>query len=605
MQNILAKGYELHRAGRHKQALQHYKSALKQAPKNSDALMLMGILQYELGKHAQAVQYLSKALKQSPNNAAIYYNLGLAYQSQNRLSDAANVYAKANKLEPNNPSTLFCLGSTLVKLGDAELGVSYLRQAQPAMPDNPELSLWLGIGLQINGDLDNAIIALRKVLEREPDSVPAMCALAEMPATYVRPIDALTYVQKAYALAPNAPRVMLRYATFLEKQNKLDEAKALFQGVLNVSTDFVLAEIGLAKIDLAQKKPENAIQRLNGILKKDVSTEMRSEALGVLCKAQARLKQYNAAFETMSIKGAMVSELPQFNHLNKKVIETIFQKTHAWFDSGTQNLTLPNTASNITTPIFFIGFPRSGTTLMEMMLASHPALQTSAELPALGTVLEYANKTLNKSINYPHGLNTLSDDELSKLRALYWNTFEGELEFDPCDKTVVDKNPINILYLPLVRVLFPQAKIIFALRDPRDVCISNMMQNFALNIFMMHMTDMESTAQLYADSMKLYRHSVEALDLSVHEYRYEDLIDDYDKTINNIFSYLGLSLDESVSNYQDTARNSLISTPSYADVSKGLNRRAIGQWKSYTHLMPKALDILADDVKRYGYEEIK
>ncbi len=605
MQNTLSAGYELHRAGKHKQALQHYKSVLKQAPKNPDALMLMGILHYEMAKYGQAVQYLSKASKQAPHNESIYFNLGLAYQSQDRLADAASAFTKALEISPNNPNTMYCLGATLVKLDDTENGVRYLHMAAPSMPDNADLFLWLGTGSSILGDHDTALSSLLKTIALQPNSTRALCLLAEMPITHVRPKDAKKYIQRAYEIAPDAPQVMIRQAGWLEKQGELDEARTLFSDVLKKSSDYPFAHIGLAKIDMAQKNYEEAVKRLNSTISHNSSPEVRHKALAVLCKAHNKLGHYDEALKAAEDKGAILNTLNEYKSLNANLTPSIFKNTLAWLDDLDTKAPIAKSEPEVPTPVFFIGFPRSGTTLMEMMLASHPSLQTSGEFPAIGKILEMMPKVLGRKIDYPKDLTSLDDAELTKLRTLYWELFSDELEFDPSERTLIDKNPMNITYMPIIGILFPNAKIIMALRDPRDVCISNQMQSFALNTFMMHMTDMSATASLYVNCLNMYRHVKHSLGIITHEYRYEDLIDNFEETVQGVLDFLEIPWDDGVANYQETAKNTVVSTPSYTDVSKNLSRKAIGQWKNYAHLMPEALDILADDVKYYGYEETK
>jgi len=142
-----------------------------------------------------------------------------------------------------------------------------------------------------------------------------------------------------------------------------------------------------------------------------------------------------------------------------------------------------------------------------------------------------------------------------------------------------------------------------AVRDPRDVCISNFMQAFSPNVFMIHMKDLASTANLYADYMALWRTARNTIGLDVFEYRYEDLIDNFDDTVSGVLSFLGLPWNDAVQNYQDTAQNTIVSTPSYTDVSGSLSRKAIGQWKNYAPLMGEALDILATDIEASRYDK--
>jgi tetratricopeptide (TPR) repeat protein len=604
MQNTLAEGYRLHRTGHLKQAAQRYKTVLKAAPRDPDALMLMGILRYELGAYEQAVKHLSAAIKVAPNNGGAHYNLGLALQARGQFPDALAAFTAALRLTPGDANAVYGAGVALVQLGQYDEAIARLTQAQPAMPDNPGVYGWLGTAYQAQGKLTAAKGAFSHALNLDPDNLEALCGLSSLPATSVRPLTAFAYSEKAAKLAPDNVLALLGYATWLEKSRRLDEAEALLLKCLKRAPRHPVAQMVLARIEVSKGQFEAARTRLEKLVAQDdVAVATLHDAYAILGKALDKLGVYENAFIAFEHKNQAMLNRPESRLLARDQVPHIIRITQAWLDKDGPASLPQQTAYDGSVPIFFIGFPRSGTTLMEMVLGSHPALQTSGELAAMGAVMDQLNGIVGRKLTYPDDLGTLNTQNLDDLRAVYWQCYDHELTAPPNERTLIDKNPLNFLYLPLIRVLFPQAKVLMALRDPRDVCISNFMQAFSPNLFMIHMSDMTATAHLYGQSMALWRTARHTIGLSCYEYRYEDLIDDFDATVGGVLAFLDLSWDEDVRNYQSTAESTIVSTPSYTDVSNKLNRKAIGQWKHYAPFMPTALKILQPDIQAFGYDK--
>jgi len=602
MENLLSQGYQLHRAGKLKQAAQCYKSVLKTSPHQPDALMLLGIVRYELGDLEQAVKTLSKAAKVAPSNPGVYFNLGLAQQARGRLKDASDALAKVLTLTPNDMKAEYCLGAVLVQMGMLDEGKAHLTKAKTATPDNPGIYGWLGVIHQTQGDLKAAAQSFTQALQLDPDNIEALCGLGTMPATSVRPQLAFEYCAKAAELAPGNLQALLAYAAWLEKRRCLDDADKLLASSFKISPRHPMAHLIKARVELAQGKIEKTRERLKNLTQRDhIPPTIQHGAYALLGKTLNMLGAYPQAFEAFDRKNSAMLNMPEAHRLRTDMVPNVLRDTRAWLhDDGAK--TLPDAPLAENTPVFFIAFPRSGTTLMEMILASHPALQTSGELTAMGEVMDRLNSIVGRELDYPFQLDTLTDADRRALCDVYWRCFEGELSSPLSERVLIDKNPLNLLYLPLIRALFPTAKVLMAVRDPRDVCISNFMQAFSPNVFMVHMKDLASTAKLYADYMALWRIARETIGLDVFEYRYEDLIDDFEGTATDVLSFLGLAWNDALRNYQDTARSTIVSTPSYTDVSGSLNRKAIGQWKNYAPLMGEALDILATDIEAFGYD---
>src|SRR5205085_4640311 len=218
-------------------------------------------------------------------------------------------------------------------------------------------------------------------------------------------------------------------------------------------------------------------------------------------------------------------------------------------------------------PVFLVGFPRSGTTLLDTLLMGHPALNVMEEVP----LLERPAAALGDFERLPE----LSEAETEHLRDLYFEAL------GPVDgRTIVDKLPLNLLGAPLIHRLFPDAKFIFAARHPCDVVLSCFMQPFDLNPAMANFLDLENAARLYDLVLSFWERASAILPLQVHTLRYEALVEDKEAEMRDLIAFLGLGWDERVlDNQKVAAERGPIVTPSYAQVAQPIYKRARGRWE--------------------------
>jgi hypothetical protein len=259
-------------------------------------------------------------------------------------------------------------------------------------------------------------------------------------------------------------------------------------------------------------------------------------------------------------------------------------------------------ADGLASPIFVVGFPRSGTTLTQQILAAHPALETAEELPLLSALQRRVPEFSASGAPYPEGLADLTGEGIGALRGAYWRAAEEAVDLAE-GKRLVDKLPLplTLVHLGLVRRLFPQAKIVVALRDPRDVILSCFMQAFEANEAMVHFNDLGTAARLYAEVMGLWLDLREGVGLDAHAFRYESLVAEPAATVAAICEHLGLDYSDSLLGYHQSSRP--VATPSYRDVAEPVYSRAVGRWRNYRDHLKEVAPILAPFVAALGYAE--
>jgi hypothetical protein len=253
----------------------------------------------------------------------------------------------------------------------------------------------------------------------------------------------------------------------------------------------------------------------------------------------------------------------------------------------------PAPKSSRRAPVFLVGFPRSGTTLLDTLLMGHPDLHVLEEEP----LLQRAAEALGDFVRVP----ALDAAEIAHLRGLYFAALDARAP--PPGKIVVDKLPLNLMGAPLIHRLFPQAKFIFAARHPCDVVLSCFMQNFDLNPAMANFLDLEDTARLYDLVLAFWSRARALLPLDVHVLRYEALVAEKEAEMRALVAFLGLKWDDrALDNEGTAARRGMIATPSYHQVAQPIYSRASGRWQRYRDQLAGVLPILAPWAEKMGYE---
>jgi len=250
------------------------------------------------------------------------------------------------------------------------------------------------------------------------------------------------------------------------------------------------------------------------------------------------------------------------------------------------------------TPVFLIGFPRSGTTLLDQILDAHPGLTTLEEKPAVD-VVRHAVAAMPGG--YPSALAGLDAAAISRLREVYFHEVARYADPAAPGRTLVDKMPLNTIDVGLIARLFPNARLLLALRHPCDVVLSGFMQAFKPNPAMVQFTSLARSATFYAEVMGLWRQYEAVLPLTVLPVRYEDLVVDVEGETRRILEFLGLPWNDAVLQYAERAKSRAIATPSYHQVVQPIYTRSVGRWRRYREAFEAVLPLLQPSIEAFGY----
>ena len=584
--------------GRLERAEKLARQALVEIPGHPDGLHMLGLIAYRRGDFEDAAGHIARAIAESGGISAHHANLGLALRALGRTDDALESYQKAIDIDPANATALNDMGNLLADLGRLEDAV---RAYQRALEADPGLALAhhnLGVALCGMGRPRKASVSHRKALQILPRYADALDGLGAALSELGDMEEAVAAFEDAIEAEPDHTSALANLASLFEETNRLDDAAAMAERCLAIDADHAFANLVAAKCERRQDRKRDAIDRLERIIDTDLPEGLERDICFELVRLHDQEGSPGPAFATCQRGNRLARAISlregadggRFLGQVEKIAATV---TKPWVKSWTGAAAGAEPA-----PVFLIGFPRSGTTLLDQILDSHPGLATVEERPALNSLIEGLDA---RPGGFPASLAGLSPENLDGLRRAYFDDMDSISGRQP-GQLLVDKFPLHTIHMGLIERLFPGAKIILALRHPCDVCLSCFMQNFEVNDAMANFHSIEATATLYAKVMGLWRQYGEVLEPDFHTVRYEDLIDDFEGQVKGVLGFLGLEWDESVLGYADHAKGRRhINTPSYSQVTQPIYGRARYRWRRYADRLAPVMDTLAPFIEHFGY----
>jgi Tfp pilus assembly protein PilF len=481
---------------------------------------------------------------------------------QEALTDLETLDAHA----PGDARVLVAIGHMLISLRRPEEAVARLDAAIAIQPQLAQAHYERGVALGILGETDAMRLAHERTIELEPDNADALASLALIAARSGDATSAGAYAARALALKPRGSlaRAALAVADILVG-------------------DFAAADQKL-HLALAEASPNDTWL--------DVAVADAADALD-------RRDEFARAFAAYAAVGERrrQRELPLVQ--GSRMIDAVLRRASYFRTCGAWR---PPASSGDPVParghIFLLGFMRSGTTLLETVLASSPDVCASDEREFLADPARqflFSDEGLDR-------LAMLDDRELTRWRNCYWSAVEAA-GFATRNKVFVNKQPFNSLRLPLIARLFPEARIVLAVRDPRDVVFSCFHHRFEPNPLTFEFLRLDDCARFYAATMDLIAVCRAKLDLRLLEHRYESMIDGFDECVRGICGFTGIDWSESMREF--AAASGVISrrSQSAAQVRRGLYSGGIGQWQRYRGSLSPVFPVLQPWIERFGYPD--
>jgi tetratricopeptide (TPR) repeat protein len=594
---LLAEGVRYHQQGRLEKAARVYRKVLEIEPGQPDGLHLAGLVAHQSGDHVRAAALIEKSIEANGRNASYHNSLGVVLLALDKPGDAEIRFRQALALDPLYPEALNNLGNALQRQGRLADAVDAYDRAVDARPRYAEAWCNRGRTLHLLEDPQGAVESLRRALQLRPEWPKALRYLGDALGQQGQRDEAEQCYRRALALDPADGEAHAALAALLERANRLEEGLATAQEALRLSAGDVRAAVTAARVERRLGRTEAALRRLDELDVSGADPESRAYAAFERGQSLDRLGEYARAYQAYVDANAQLSNTPAAHDIDRQLFPGLIERlarrfTPAWVESWT-----PSPDERRTPPVFLIGFPRSGTTLLDQVLDSHPMLSTMEEKDAIDQVRRAVEEFPG---GYPDALADLDADAMQTLRSTYFDEVDRHLG-DVGGRTPVDKMPLNTVDVGLIHRLFPRARILLALRHPCDVVLSGFMQAMKPNAAMVLFDSLGSTARFYAQVMGLWLHYREVLPLSVLPVRYEDLVADLPGETRRILEFLDLPWNDAVLDYAEHAKTRTIATPSYHQVVQPIYRRSVGRWRNYAGAFEDVLPILQPFIEAFGY----
>ncbi len=420
-----------------------------------------------------------------------------------------------------------------------------------------------------------------------------------------RPDKAIQCFQRVVAMTKGIPDAQLELAVLYERRHRLEEARSLIEDCLRAEPDYLEAELFKARLLRRLKDTAGAEALFRKLAQSEEALPLvRAQAWAEIAQQRDREGDYDGAMAAMlECKGLLIpneaallkeSEALQ-RHLSNLAQSLTPAHWQRWVDAGN--------AFPLKKTVVLASFPRSGTTLLEQVLDSHPGLVSSDEREAFARDIFPAIWRTDKTpLPTAEALDSAPPERLAAQRERYLAYMEAALNEPIGDRVHLDKNPTMTLLLPGMVRLFPETKLLIALRDPRDVVLSCFMQYLPLNTNSVCFLTLERAAQRYAHDMGIWRKFRETICSPWLEVRYEDCVLHLEREARRALALLQLPWNPQVLGYRDRLKTKAVSSPTYEAVSQPLYTSAIGRWKNYRKYLEPCLEILQPSIDAFGYE---
>ena len=532
---ILRQIETLVRSGSLPQAMRLARDATARGIVHHNVLILAALYEIEAGAPANALAIATRARELKPRSAEGMQILGLALAGVGRNHDAIAAYEESLRYQPGVANVHFNKGLCLEEIHEWVRAQREYERAADIDPRHAEALAHLASLAASQGDTQKARDYAQRALRLKPGQPAAAIALAQLDLN-----------------AGNFDAVRSGVAPLLGRPNVSPINRALAEALCGDALD------GAGKYAEAFAHYAQA----NRIFRDHHRREF--EAPGTE-RALARAKRIAAW-----LRGADPAPWRDC-------------------DAGAYR-------SAVATHVFLVGFPRSGTTLLEQVLASHAGVESLEERDCLAAGM--AEFIL--PFDGLDRLAALGGDDLARFRDAYWA--EARAGGARLDKQVfIDKLPLNALNLAMIAKFFPSAKILLALRDPRDVILSCFRRRFRMSPSMYELLALDTAAQYYAATMEICDFARREFTLANFVSRYEDLVGEFEPSVRALCAFLGIEFDEAMRDFAQKARGRMIRTPSSAQVARGLYRSGMEQWRSYAKNLAPAMPVLAPWIGKLGY----
>ena len=605
-ENIIKQIINFYNKGQFQLVIEQSEKLLKKYPKAFVVWNILGAAQKSLGNVDKASSAFKRTTELNPNFADGYNNLGASLHNQGMLKESILAYNKAISLSPDYVEAYSNLGVLLQENGKIKEAIECYKKAISIKPDYAEAHNNIGNAFHDQGKFKEAIGAYNRAISIKPDYAEAYCHMGIALNDQGKLKDAIEAYKNATNYKLTYVEAWTNGAEALEKWNKLDQLEGwliqAFKSFKVIPSDIVYLQ---SKLLWRNKKFQKAFDLISTISDENITEVRKQDYLNLKAKCFESLKQYPNAYKYFSKMNFVTKTSSDFSNYNSDAFLLNIKNQLGMIKSNSSLKFETSTNKKVDTKdiaqTFLVGFPRSGTTLMDTILRSHSAIEVVEEKPAV----DLAKQSISKSGHIASPGKILPLSVFDEAQKAYQKEFYKHIEKLSPEKVYIDKLPLNLLEAPLINALYPNAKFILALRHPFDTILSCWMQNFKLNSAMAIMVDLEQIVKLYCLAMETFKICRIKYNLNVHIIKYEDLLEDITGESTSLLKFLGINWETQMKDYRFTAiKRGRINTPSYAQVSQPIYKDAKYRWVNYKDYLENYLDKIEPWIDEFGYEKL-
>jgi len=545
----------------------------------------------------KASKIYKKILKKYPDNFEANFNLGTIYAKNNNLEKSVELLEKAALINPKVEKIYTSLGLIYLNLGDKEKALEKTNKAIKLNPSSSVAYNHLGLIYSNLDKVDEAIKSYSKSIELNPKNVPVNYNIGNLFKRMNDVKNSEKYFNNTLELDPKHLPAYNNLLELYDISNQNEKFKKLLEkSETNLGTNATI-DLFKSKLFYKLKKFEDVVQILEKIKFEEDENFKENSRLELIAKSHDQLGNFKESYYFFKQNNDL-SKKTDKNNANKEIFTELINKRIKYFSKlNFKEWEIEKKDDDLKDPIFLIGFPRSGTTLLDTILRSHPSINVLEEKPIVDKYIEKLDIKIDSNFDILKSSNSSLKKEM---RNFYFGQRNKYLNDNK--KVIIDKMPLNIIYVGEIIRYFPKAKFILALRHPNDCVLSCFMQNFLLNNAMANFLNIKDSAKMYNLVMKLWEIYKSKFSLDFHTIKYEDLISNFKGSVSNLLNFLDLSWYDEVSEFYKTSqKRGIIATPSYNQVSQPLYSKSIGRWKNYKNELIEGKQYLESWIKKYGY----
>lgn len=577
---VLQDALHLHQQGLLDDAERIYRKLLASQPTDSTILHSLGVLCHQKGNVAEAIACFEKSLAQDPNSADTHFNLGAALHQQGKFEEAIDAYGQAIALEPANAAPHYNLGNALMALGRFEEAIAAYQTYLATEPANAGAQYNLGLALANSRQFEEAITTYRTAIKLQPQLLEAVVNLGTTLVEMRRSDEALAIYRQALKEAPNFIEAHYNLGNTLMGLGRFEEAETAFRHVLQQQPDFTMVHLRIADLKsfLAQDPDIAAME--TKLAKPALSDQQAMHLCFALGKAYEDCEDYDRAFDHYArgneLKRATCTfDIAEEKAMTNRILNTFdkpFLTEHAVKGCASEK------------PIFIIGMPRSGASLIEQILASHSHVYGAGERKELAYHAHRLGASSERE--FPETIRGLEAKDFERFGQTY---VDSMTRLAPDAQCIADKWLYNFRIIGLIHLTFPNAKILHAMRNPFDTCLScykhlfDEERNFAYDL-----TELGRFYKLYE---RLMNHWRAVLPGRIFDVSYESLVEDPETVTRKVLDFCGLPWEAACLDFHKTERQ--VQIASVAQIRRPMTTKAVRHWRHYEHRLAPLFEALA------------